>query len=656
MKANSKKIIIDFEPISRRIYLSLEKNLYEILLKSGIRIRSLCGGKGTCGKCKVLVQKGKDFLNAPTEAEKKVLIDEELEKGWRLACQTKVNDEFVDMLKESQTPQFRIFLPEELVIEDFKILTSGISKGVNFKPAVKKLHVNVKKPSLENPVPDVERILSAVLYNNEAINKENSISIEFTVLKSLPEILREKNHEITVVKWDDSQIIAIESGNTVENNFGIAFDIGTTTIVGYLINLNDGKIYSVDSKLNPQTAYGEDVITRITYIKDKNDGLQKLNSAVVDALNDIILKTCSKAKINPSQIYEATIVGNSVMHHIFLGLNPIYIGLSPYVPVVQQGLNVKSKELNLNISKQGNVYVLPLIAGFVGADTVGVILASEIDKEDEFTLAIDIGTNGEVVIGNRELLATGSCAAGSALEGAHITHGMRAASGSIDSLKIDPETFEVKYTTIKNKSPMGLCGSGLIDAVAEMLKSKIITRSGNFNKKVIDQERFIEKDNKIEFVIANKEETSIGREITLSQDDIRQIQMAKAAFYSGTRIILSELNQGKKDGEHQIKQIFLAGAFGNYINKENAKFIGMIPDISSDRILQIGNAAGIGAQYALLNKDLRTKADQLVKKIKYVEIAVKKEFQREYAEAMYFPHLNLDHFPSLKEYENIPKR
>jgi uncharacterized 2Fe-2S/4Fe-4S cluster protein (DUF4445 family) len=233
---------------------------------------------------------------------------------------------------------------------------------------------------------------------------------------------------------------------------------------------------------------------------------------------------------------------------------------------------------------------------------------------------------------------------------------MRAASGSIDTLKIDPENFEVKYTTIKNKSPMGLCGSGLIDTVAEMLKSKIITRSGNFNKNFIDHERFIERDNKIEFVLVNKDETSIGREITLSQDDIRQIQMAKAAFFSGTRIILGELNQAKKDGKYQIKQIFLAGAFGNYINKENAKFIGMIPDISNDKILQIGNAAGIGAQYALLNKDLRSKADQLVKKIKYIEIAIKKEFQREYAEAMYFPHLNLDYFPSLKEYENIPKR
>jgi len=372
---------------------------------------------------------------------------------------------------------------------------------------------------------------------------------------------------------------------------------------------------------------------------------------VVEALNEIILKNCAKAKIQSNQIYEATIVGNSVMHHISLGLNPINIGLSPYIPIVQHGLNVKSKELNLNISRQGNVYILPIIAGFVGADTMGVILSSHIDEEKDLTLIIDIGTNGEIILGNKKILATGSCAAGSALEGAHIKDGMRAAAGAIDCIKIDPKDFSASYTTIKDKKAIGICGSGLIDAVSEMLKSKIITRSGNFNKEFVGHERIVKSDKNIEFIIARKDEKNLIKDIKISQKDIRELQMAKAAFYSGTKVILKYLNVNR-----EIKQVFLAGAFGNYINKENAKFIGMIPDIPSEKIFQIGNAAGIGAQNCLLNKELRNKAENLLKNIKYIEIATKQEFQKEYAEAMYFPHLNLDYFTSLKEYTDIPKR
>ncbi|MFW9900730.1 MAG: ASKHA domain-containing protein, partial [Candidatus Thorarchaeota archaeon] len=250
-----------------------------------------------------------------------------------------------------------------------------------------------------------------------------------------------------------------------------------------------------------------------------------------------------------------------------------------------------------------------------------------------------------------KILAVGSCAAGSALEGAHIGDGMRAAAGAIDKIKINPIDFEVTYTTIKNKKPIGICGSGLVDAIAEMLKSKIITRSGNFNREITNHDRFIKKDKNNEFIIVKREETSLDKDITISQNDIRQIQMAKAAFYAGTEIILNNLTSNLK-----IDQVFLAGAFGNYINANNAKFIGMIPDIQDDKIYQIGNAAGIGAQHCLLNKNLRVKAQKLLKDIQYIEIAVDKGFQKEYAEAMYFPHLNLEHFPSLQLYKEIPKR
>ena len=651
MDLKNKGIVLNFEPISRRVLLTSDKNIYDLLSDISVPIRSICGGQGTCGKCRLLIQTGKEFLIAPTSSEKKFLNPNDLDGGWRLGCQTKIDINKLQIIEKTQAPQLRIFLPNELILEDFKILTSGINKGLTIQPAVKKYYLNLEKPTLTDPLPDFERLVRSLISVDRSLNVKVQKNIEFALLRKLPGLLRESNYNVTITLLNNNTIIAVEPGNTVKNNYGIAYDIGTTTIVGYLINLNSGKVYAINSRLNSQTAYGEDVVTRITYIKDDAQKLVTLSSAVLNDLNKILINTCTEVNIDPSQIYEASIVGNSVMHHIFLGINPINIGLSPFVPVIGKGLNVKAKELNLGIAQFGNVYVAPVISGFVGADTIGVILSSKIYEEEELTLAIDIGTNGEIIIGNKDMLAVGSCAAGSALEGAHISDGMRAAAGAIDALKIVPETLEISYSTIKNKKPIGICGSGLVDAIAEMLKSKIITRSGNFNKEFIKHERFIKTEKNKEFILVRKDETSIGKDITLTQSDIRQIQMAKSAFYSGMRMILKHLGENL-----QIKQVFLAGAFGNYINTKNAKFIGMIPDIPDDKIYQIGNAAGVGAQHCLLDKSLRDKAEQLLKKIHYVEIAVKEEFQKEYATAMYFPHLNLDHFPNLIEYEKIPKR
>lgn len=648
-------IIIDFEPISRRLYYKQDETIYQLLVNSGIRVRSLCGGLGTCGKCKLLIQQGNQYLNPPTDSEKILLTTEEISKNFRLACQCNIAEDQLELITKYPQPQIRVFLPQEMLNEDFKILTSGRNKGIHLNPNVKKVYIEVDKPDLKNPTPDLERIILALKSKTKLFKGKEEPSFEFEPIKKIPLALREDNHRITLTLYGDDKFIDCESGNKVDSNYGIAFDIGTTTLVGYLIDITNGKIFSIASALNPQTAYGEDLVSRITYIKDNKGGLLKLNNAVLDALNEIIEKTCNEAKISPSQIYEATVVGNSVMHHIFLNIDPTYIGLSPYVPALKKDLVVQAQDLNLKINRGGYAYSLPLIAGFVGADTMGVILSSEIYNESDLTLAIDVGTNGELVVGNSDVLATGSCAAGSALEGAHIKNGMRAAAGAIDTLKIDPTDLSVDYTTINNKKPIGICGSGIIDAVAEMLKAKILTRSGNFNKQLIDHPNFIVKDKNIEFIVVNKDHTPINRAITITQNDIRELQMAKGAFYSGAQIILNYLNQAN-GSEFKFKQIFLAGAFGNYINKSNAKFIGMIPDINDDFIYQIGNAAGIGAQNCLLNVDLREKARKLINRVDYIEIAIAQEFQKQYAQAMYFPHLNLEHFPSLKEYNDISKR
>jgi uncharacterized 2Fe-2S/4Fe-4S cluster protein (DUF4445 family) len=655
MGTKDKDIIVDFEPLSRRALVSPEKTFYELLIESGIYIRSLCGGHGSCGKCKIRFLNEQKFLTSPTQSEIKTISKEELTKGWRLACQARVKNEKMEIIKDQKPPHFRVFLPEELLYEDFKILTSGINKGVKLQPNVKKYSLFIQRPSLEKPISDFDRIKTALINEVDKFNENSDFTLEYDVLSKISNTLREKNHEITLTLLNNQKIINCEPGNTLEANFGIAIDIGTTTIVVYLLNLKNGKIYAVSSCLNPQTAFGEDVVSRITYASAQKIGLDQLNSTLINALNDLIGKVCKKAKIDASQIYEATIVGNSVMHHLFLNITPKYIGLSPYIPTLTQGINIRAERLRLQISKAGNVFLLPVIAGYVGADTIGVLLSSEIDGEDALTLAIDVGTNGELIIGNKDLLATGSCAAGSALEGAHISHGMRAAAGAIDRIAIDPETLEVSYTTIANKPPIGICGSGLIDCVAEMLKAKILSRSGNINKNLLSNDKLIKTQQGIEFILAQKSDTQMNHAISISQKDIREMQMAKGAFFSGARIIMQYIKR-QHNYNADISQIFLAGAFGNYINKENAKFIGMIPDIPKDFIFQIGNAAGIGAQNALLNTDLRKKAQKILKQTHYVEIATEENFQKEFAQAMYFPHINLDLFPSLEEYKNIPKR
>ena len=659
MPKNLNKIILNIEPLSRRLSFT-EMNVYDLLMKNGIKIRALCGGEGTCGQCKIIIKKGVNYLNEPTKKEHDLLDAKKLNDGWRLSCQTQLNQEHIASLIEQKPPQIKIFIPSETLVGNFSILTSGTNDKLTLKPVVKAMPLKISKPSLSHPVADYERILNALSEKNTQINI-NKLKIAYEALKNLAERLRQNDHHITLIMWDQKKIIDCIPGDHNKTDiavYGVAFDIGTTTIVGYLLNLLNGKIYAVDSTLNPQTAYGEDVVTRIKYTKKNEDGLTKLHSELIESLNKIIENVCTEAGINHNHIYEVTVVGNSVMHHLFLNLTPLYVGLSPYIPTIQKALDMKPQKVNLAISPMGNVHILPVIAGFVGADTIGVILSSRIYEAEELTLAIDIGTNGELVIGNKDFLIAGSCAAGSALEGAHIKAGMRAAGGAIDSISIDHDTLEVNFTTIKEEKPIGICGSGLVDAITEMLKAKILTRSGNFNKDIMEThpEMFDLKHKKNSaFILVGHDRTAHGEDIILTQDDIRQIQMAKGAFYSGTRIMMAYIHENF-DSNAEIQQVYLAGAFGNYIDKKNAKFIGMIPDIADEKVFQIGNAAGIGAQHALVNEEMREKAETISNQVEYIEIAVSKKFQMEYAKAMYFPHFDLDLFPSLTAYKTIPKR
>ncbi|MDH7477989.1 MAG: ASKHA domain-containing protein [Candidatus Bathyarchaeota archaeon] len=614
-----------FEPEAKKIQTLKGTTVFQAAKDAGVTIRSECDGKGLCGKCRVIVKKPED-LSELTEPEKKHLSKFDIDEGYRLACQARV-------LKDTV-----IVIPLESGFEFRRIQISGKERFLEPKPTVKKFFVALPKPTLSDIRPDYERLLDAL----SQFDKFGYLEIDYDVLKGLSDTLRRSNFKTTVTVWDGRKIIAVEPGDTSKELFGFAIDIGTSKIVGYLVDLATGKTLDIDSLENPQLAYGEDIITRITFAIANPKNLKTLQALVVEAINKIIIETCKRTKIDPNKIYEIVVVGNTAMHHLFLGIQPKYMALSPFTPAIKAQVNVKASELNLHINPSGIVTALPVIAGFVGADAVADVLATGICDSEDISLLIDIGTNTEIFIGNSGDMLSCSCASGPAFEGFHIKHGMKAVTGAIEKIRIDSK-FEVEYETIGHEKPAGLCGSAMIDVVAEMFKHKIIDRSGKINRD-IKTPRLRKNNGELEFVIAWGKETKTKKEITVTQKDIREIQLAKAAIYTGCSILMKRKELKEKD----ITKLFIAGAFGNYINPQNAKIIGLIPDVPTEKVEFVGNTAIVGAKMALISNEARKKADTIAKKVRYLELAADPSFKKEFLKATLIPHQNLNRFPSIR--------
>ena len=617
--------MVTFEPEGRKVNVPIGTTIFQAAREVGIGIRSECGGKGLCGKCRVIV-KSPEALSDLTEAERKHLSKSETESGYRLACQAKI------------LGNVTVIIPPESKLAIRKIQVIGMERSVKLNPAVKKLHVILPRPTLSDVRPDYERLIDAL----SDITNFNDIEVDYEVLKRLPDVIRGSSFDVTVTIWGNRRIISVEPKDTTNELFGFAVDIGTSKIVGYLVDLITGETLEISSVENPQIMYGEDIMTRITFATAKPENLKILQKLVIDAINKILDETCRRAKVNPRRIYEVVAVGNTAMHHFLLGIQPKYTALSPYVPAVKRQINVKARELNININPSGIITVLPIIAGFVGADAVADVLATGICESDELSLLVDIGTNTEVFVGNSEELLSCSCASGPAFEGMHIKHGMKAVTGAIERVSIDTN-FEVEYETIGNAKPVGLCGSAMIDAVAEMFKRGIIDQRGGFNRR-IETPRLRENDGEVEFVIAWGHETATGKEITVTQKDIREIQLAKAAIYAGCSILIKRKNVKEKD----LDRVLVAGAFGNYINPESAKVLGLLPDVPVGRIKFVGNTAIAGAKMALLSEDARRKANAISRKIRYLELAADPSFKEEFLKATFIPHKDLNRFPSIR--------
>jgi uncharacterized 2Fe-2S/4Fe-4S cluster protein (DUF4445 family) len=471
----------------------------------------------------------------------------------------------------------------------------------------------------------------------------HDLTIDYQCLRTLSSTLREANWNVTVSVWQDKEVIEVQQGY-VEESYGAAVDIGSTTIALYLCNLRTGELLAAESEMNPQIVYGEDVMSRIQYAIEHADGLEKLHKAVIATLNKLLKQAAKTAQIKTDEILEMVLVGNSTMHHLLLNLHPKDLGLAPFVPAIHSSVDIKARELGLQINLSGNIHVLPTIASFVGADTSAMILAEEPHKQDENWLLIDVGTNAELVLGNHKRLVCTSTPTGPALEGAHVEYGMRAAPGAIERVQIDENTLEPKYKVIGMDGwntdhaefkghVKGICGSAIIDSVAELFRAGIVDSRGRF-KKGLNSNRVREGENGWEYIIAWAEETSIGRDIPMTQQDVRQIQLAKAALFTAARTLL------KRTGLQSPDKIILAGGFGSYIDKEKAMLIGLIPDCELEKVYAIGNAAGDGARIALLNVEKRNEIDLVARTVERFELPTDPEFQNQFMLATSFPHMS----------------
>ncbi len=579
-------------------------------------IAATCGGRGRCRSCRIKVLKG--ILPPPTIMDQVQLGPDEVHEGFRLSCQTKV------------IADCTVLVAPPIAEGGHKILGAGVSEDTQFHldSGIEKKLVAANTPKDENhQTSDMEMILVAL---GEPVNGD----VPIEVLRKAPDVIRAKGGSLTVTTFNH-RVIDVEPGDTTRHKYGMAFDIGTTSIVGSLVDLETGEQLASVGGVNPQAVFGGDLMSRIAYAQFNPQALRKLRSRVLAEINGYVKEVCGNNNISAGHIYKMVIVGNTCMHHIFLGIDPTYVGLAPYAPTVREPVVVTAKEALLKVNPNARICFLPIVAGFVGADTVAAVLATRIHESDHIRVMVDIGTNGEVVMGTRGRLMACSAPAGPALEGAQIHHGMRGAVGAIEKVEIDGD---VTCETIGGAPAVGICGSGLVDAAAKMLEAKVINPSGLLRRDGGEglpekiKARIVEGDNGWHFVLTWAKDTGKDEDIYLTQQDIRQLQLAKGAIYSG--ILMLQKVMGVADGD--IEELMLAGGFGNYISTESSVAIRLLPNLPLEKIAYVGNAAALGAQMALLSETERRRATTLAREIEHVALATNPDFQEIFVKAVVF--------------------
>ncbi len=599
---------IDFEPIGRRGVCAADQSLLTCARQLSVDIVSICGGIGNCERCKVQVVAGQ--VSKPTLEEEAALTADEIVQGYRLACQA------------YPLSDLKLHVPPDSLTAPQRTQVEGLEVDVLPEPLVRGLDAHLSAPTLDSPISDDVNLWESLSVGRVGrIGNPTYGTIDFHVQQILSQKLRDLNWNVRAA-LRGNEIIALSRPGTPW--LGLAVDIGTTKIAGYLLDMESGKTLAAKGIMNPQISYGEDVISRIAAASKSDENALKLQTLLTEALSRLAADLCAEVNADVATIVEAVIVGNTAIHHLFLRLPVKQLGLAPYIPAVQSAMEIKARDIGLQIAPGAYVYVLPNIAGFVGADHVAMLLAIRIDEADKTTLALDIGTNTEICLNHRGRLRSVSCASGPAFEGAHIKFGMRAAPGAIEHVRWSPDGLEIQ--TIGGETPVGICGSGLLDAVAQLRLHDVLDRNGKMG---LDRHSLVRNHNGMaEFVLVERP----GQEpITLSQKDVRELQLAKAAIRLGIQALV--LAEGLT--ENDIEQVYIAGAFGTYINIESAIRIGMLPALPLERFKQVGNAAGTGARLALISQSQRQRAEQIAQRDGYIELASLPNFNRKFAEATY---------------------
>ncbi len=633
---------IKFLPYETTIQVQDGDTVIRAALEAGVHVNASCGGEGVCGKCRVLIEDG-----TVDGGISEKLSEEDQEKGYRLACQAIVKSNLVvripvestidaGVLKLQAAPRRTAHI-REMNFEELK------EKGLFVAPVEKK-YLELPAPTAQDNLPDITRLISYLQLEHD----EHRLDVTLAMIRKISPVIREDDFKVTatlvrpVRDVGKTRIINVQPGNTSDQSYAIAMDIGTTTIYGQVIDLISGEVLAEHGEFNGQISYGEDVISRIVYA-EKPGGLAKINEVVIKTINKILTKIVKRSGVDPENISTITLAGNTTMTQLMLAVDPRSIRRAPYVPAATLYPPIKASDLGMELGEHVAALVYPAVSSYVGGDIVAGVMGSGIYRSEALTLYMDVGTNAEIVIGNKDWLACAACSAGPAFEGGGLKFGMRAAKGAIEDFSIDPITLEPMIITIGNVRPKGICGSGLIIMVAVMFELGIINNLGKFDRD-LDTPRIREDNGIYEYVLAWQDETQIDRDITLTEIDIENLIRAKGAIYSGCMTLLTEVGMGIED----IEKIILAGGFGSYVDLEKAMTIGLLPEMDTEKVTFIGNGSLMGAKMSSLTNRIRRDVVEVTKKMTNFELSDTPSYMDNYVAALFLPHTDMNKFPKLK--------
>jgi uncharacterized 2Fe-2S/4Fe-4S cluster protein (DUF4445 family) len=633
---------VTFNPYGLTIEVPEGENLLRAALEAGVHINASCGGEGVCGKCKVLLESGN--LDSPRSS---LLSDTEWDLGYRQACQSRVVGDVVVQIPPESLLDRRTLTRHRagIGLRPHPIDLAALKEEGLYNPAFKKRFVKLSPPTLADNVNDLSR-LEEGLARQHAVE---SLTLDFFLLRKLARVVREQDFQVTATldfsrrRFRSPHMINVEAGDTTGRHFALAVDIGTTTVWVQLLDLAKGEILGHAADYNSQMSYGDDVITRIVF-SQKEDGLQKLQRSVVATINQVMQRLLKQHKLTVEEISHMTLAANTTMTHLFYGIDPKFIRLAPYTPTAGSIPLLRARDLGLEVPEHVFVYSVSSVSSYVGGDIVSGVLASGLYKEPRLTLFIDIGTNGEIVIGNQQWLACAACSAGPAFEGGGIRCGMRATKGAIEEVAVNPDTFEPMLLTIGMVKPKGICGSGLINLLAALMDAGLVLPNGKFRDD-LDTPRLRLGESGREYVVAFAEDTQGGQDIILSEADIDNLMRAKGAMFAGYVTLLESVGLRLQD----LEQVILAGAFGNFVNIDNAIAIGLLPDLPRDRYQFVGNASLLGATLLAFSREMLGEERRVAEMMTNFELSETPGYMNQYIAALFLPHTQEEYFPSVSE-------